>query len=41
MVRIRVKRDDEYIVFLENEIKDFLMELEELVYTVEETKIQI
>jgi len=41
MVRIRVQRDDEYISFLENEIKDFLMELEELVYTVEETKIQI
>jgi putative phage-type endonuclease len=41
LVRIRVNRDDEYIKTMEKEIIEFLEELDELVGTIECTKIPI
>ena len=40
MVRIRVKRDNQYIEDMENSIEGFLTELDELVYTIERAKIE-
>lgn len=41
MVRIRVKRDNQYIENMESEIEGFLRELDELVVTVSSTKIPL
>lgn len=41
MVRIRVKRDNQYIESMESEVEGFLGELDELVATVSSTKIPL
>ena len=41
MVRIRVKRDNQYIENMESEVEGFLGELDELVATVSSTKIPL
>lgn len=41
MVRIRIKRDNRYIENMENEVEEFLGELNELVETISSTKIAL
>lgn len=41
MVRIRIKRDNRYIENMENEVEEFLGELNELVDTISSTKIAL